>query len=401
MTSMLERAETNGLPIHRLDLETDERLGVDPFAVWDEATKVGGLFYSPVNRGYLVAADYDTVKHVLQDPHTWSNLPSSIVYTKQEVILDVPPITMDPPVHTKYRRALAPLFGPKAVAHLEPRIIEICHELIDSIVAKGSCDYAKDFAAKLPALFFLEWLGIGTEDVDRMFHLAERATFEFPTQEERDDIESQIDTIVRGAMHDRRTNPQPGDLATAFVNMRVDGEEIPEDLLVGMAKLAFIAGQETTSSQLGFIMWHLAKNRADRQFLIDDPTRIPGAIEELMRFYNTGGSAGRVAKQDAEINGFPVKAGDRIFIARCGADRQLAPDVQLTRTGVPHSAFGLGVHRCLGSHVARLEMRIGLEVWHERIGEYRMPDDFVENFRYGSFMQQLHHLPLEFEVASR
>ena len=401
MTSMLERAETNGLPIHRLDLETDERLGVDPFAVWDEATKVGGLFYSPVNRGYLVAADYDTVKHVLQDPHTWSNLPSSIVYTKQEVILDVPPITMDPPVHTKYRRALAPLFGPKAVAHLEPRIIEICHELIDSIVAKGSCDYAKDFAAKLPALFFLEWLGIGTEDVDRMFHLAERATFEFPTQEERDDIESQIDTIVRGAMHDRRTNPQPGDLATAFVNMRVDGEEIPEDLLVGMAKLAFIAGQETTSSQLGFIMWHLAKNREDRQFLIDDPTRIPGAIEELMRFYNTGGSAGRVAKQDAEINGFPVKAGDRIFIARCGADRQLAPDVQLTRTGVPHSAFGLGVHRCLGSHVARLEMRIGLEVWHERIGEYRMPDDFVENFRYGSFMQQLLHLPLEFEVASR
>ncbi|MFE5699332.1 cytochrome P450 [Rhodococcus koreensis] len=401
MTSMLERAETNGLPIHRLDLETDERLGIDPFAVWDEATKVGGLFYSPVNRGYLVAADYDTVKHVLQDPHTWSNLPSSIVYTKQEVLLDVPPITMDPPVHTKYRRALAPLFGPKAVAHLEPRISEICHELIDAIVAKGSCDYAKDFAAKLPALFFLEWLGIGTEDVDRMFHLAERATFEFPTQEERDDIESQIDTIVRGAMDDRRANPQPGDLATAFVNMRVDGEEIPEDLLVGMAKLAFIAGQETTSSQLGFIMWHLARNRADRQFLIDDPARIPGAIEELMRFYNTGGSAGRVAKQDAEINGFPVKAGDRIFIARCGADRQLAPDVQLTRTGVPHSAFGLGVHRCLGSHVARLEMRIGLEIWHERIGEYRLPDDFVENYRYGSFMQQLHHLPLEFEVASR
>src|SRR5262245_35007631 len=188
MTSMLERAESHGLPIHRLDLEGDERLGVDPFAVWDEMTSVGGLFYSPVNRGYLVAADYDTVKYVLQDPHIWSNLPSSIVYTKQEVILDVPPITMDPPVHTKYRKALAPLFGPRAVAHLEPRIGEICHELVDRILDRGSCDFAKDFAAKLPALFFLEWLGIGTEDVDRMFHLAERATFDFPTQEERDDI---------------------------------------------------------------------------------------------------------------------------------------------------------------------------------------------------------------------
>jgi cytochrome P450 len=401
MTSMLERAEANGLPIHSLNLEGDERLGVDPFAVWDEATEVGGLFYSPVNRGYLVAADYDTVKHVLQDPHTWSNLPSTIIYTKEEVILDVPPITMDPPVHTKYRKALAPLFGPKAVAHLEGRIEEICHELIDAIVAKGSCDYTKDYASKLPALFFLEWLGIGTDDVDRMFHLAERATFEFPTQEERNDIEAQIDAIVRGAMNDRRVHPNPGDLATAFVNMTVDGEEIPEDLLVGMAKLAFIAGQETTSSQLGFIMWHLAKNRDDRQYLIDDPSRIPGAIEELMRFYNTGGSAGRVAKQDTELNGFPVKAGDHIFIARAGADRALADGVELSRTGVPHSAFGLGVHRCIGSHVARLEMRIALEVWHERMADYKISDGFVEEYRYGGFMQQLLHLPLEFEAAPR
>lgn len=401
MTSMQERAEAEGLPIHSFDLEGDERFGVDPYAVWDEAADIGGLFYSPVNRGYLVAADYDTVKAVLQDPYQWSNLPSTIIYTKQEVILDVPPITMDPPVHTKYRKALAPLFGPKAVAHLEPRIGEICNELIDDILAKGSCDFATDFAAKLPALFFLEWLGVGTEDVDRMFRLAQRATFEFPSQEERDNIEEQIDAIVRGAMTDRRTKPQPGDLATAFINMQVDGEDIPEDLLVGMAKLAFIAGQETTSSQLGFIMWHLAKNREDRQYLIDDPSRIPAAIEELMRFYNTGGSSGRVAAKDGELNGFPIKAGDHIFIARAGADRALARDVQLSRTGTPHSAFGLGVHRCIGSHVARLEMRIALEVWHERIADYALPDDFVEDFRYGSFMQQLLHLPLEIEPATR
>lgn len=400
MTSMLERAEEHGLPVVRMDLEGDERFGVDPFAVWDEMTKVAPLFYSPVNRGYLVAADYDTVKHVLQDPHTWSNLPSSIVYTKEEVILDVPPITMDPPVHTKFRKALAPLFGPKAVAHLEPRIHEICNELIDGMLERGSCDFATEFASRLPALFFLEWLGIPTDDVDRMFRLAQRATFEFPSQEERDDIEHQIDVIVRGAMTERRTNPNPGDLATAFVNMEVDGEPIDEDLLVGMAKLAFIAGQETTSSQLGFIMWHLARNKSDRDWLREDPSRIPGAIEELMRYYNTGGSSGRIAKQDGDLNGFPVQAGDRIFIARCGADRELAPDVQLDRTGVPHSAFGLGVHRCLGSHVARLEMRIGLETWFNRIAEFDLPDDFVEEYRYGGFMQQLLHLPLELTPTS-
>ena len=234
-----------------------------------------------------------------------------------------------------------------------------------------------------------------------MFHLAERATFEFPTQEERDDIEAQIDAIVRGAINDRRVHPNPGDLATAFVNMKVDDEEIPEDLLVGMAKLAFIAGQETTSSQLGFIMWHLVRNPADAAFLREDPSRIPGAIEELMRFYNTGGSVGRVAKKDAELNGFPVQKGDMVFLARCGADRAQVPEVDLTRTGVPHSAFGLGVHRCIGSHVARLEMRIGLEIWFERMAEFSLQDGFVEEYRYGGFMQQLLHLPLDFVPAAR
>lgn len=399
MSSMLERAQSTGLPIHTFDLEGDERLGVDPYAVWDEVTAVGPLFYSPANRGFLVAADYDTIRHVLQDPKMWSNLPSTIVYTKEPIQLDVPPITMDPPEHTKYRKALAPLFSPKAIAHLEPRIREICEELVDAIIAKGSCDFTQDFAGRLPALFFLEWLGLDTEDVDRMFHLAERATFDFPSQAERDEIESQIDTIVRTEIRERRENPQ-NDLATAFVQMKADGEDIPEDLVVGMAKLAFIAGQETTSTQLGYIMWHLAQHPDDRQLLIDDPSRIPDAIEELMRFYNTGGSSGRIAAKDGELNGFPVKAGDRVFIARCGADRQLAPDVQLTRTGTPHSAFGLGIHRCLGSHVARIEMRMALEVWHERIASYKVSGDFVPEHRFGSFMQQLRSLPLEFEPRS-
>lgn len=399
MSTMAERAAATGLPIHAFDLEHDEQLGIDPFAVWDQASKVAPLFYSPVNRGFLVAADFDTVRRVLQDFNLWSNLPGTIVYTKQPVILDVPPLSMDPPDHTKYRRALAPLFSPKAVAHLEGRMREICHELIDKILEKGSCDFSKDFAALLPALFFLEWLGLGTDEVDRMFHLAERATFDFPTQEERNDIEAQIDTIVRGAMRERREDPRK-DLATAFIQMKVDGQDIPEDLLVGMAKLAFIAGQETTSTQLGYIMWHLTQNPEDRQLLVDDPSLIPNAVEELMRVYNTGGSAGRVAKQDGELNGFPIKEGDRIFIARCGADRQLAPGVQLQRSGVPHSAFGLGIHRCIGSHVARLEMQIGLEVWHERIPNYRLPAHFVPKHRYGSFMQQLLNLPLELEPAT-
>ncbi|MFE7030358.1 cytochrome P450 [Streptomyces sp. NPDC057621] len=398
MTSMAERAEESGLPVHRLDLENDERFAEDPFAVWDEATDTAPLFYSPAGRGFFVAADYDTVKTVLQNPRMWSNLPSPITYTKEEVVIDVPPITMDPPQHTAYRRALIPLFSPNVVATLEPRVRELSHELCDSIEAAGSCDFAKDFASKLPARFFLEWLGVTEGDADRMFKLAQAAAFDFPTQEERNAIEEEINAIVGDVMKARRQEPR-NDLATAFTQIRIDGEPVEEKLLVGMATLAFIAGQETTSTQLSYIAWHLARHPADRQLLVDDPDVIPDAIEELMRVYNTGGPAGRVAAQDGELAGCTVKKGDRIFIARSGADRELDREVHLLRTPNRHSAFGLGVHRCLGSHVARMEMRVGLEVWHERFPRYELPTDFVARHRYGSFMQQLTRLPLELNPA--
>ncbi|MBK1787109.1 cytochrome P450 [Prauserella cavernicola] len=398
MTSMAERAEETGIPVHLLDLENDERLGDDPFAVWDEATSVAPLFYSPAGRGFFVAADYDTVKAVLQNPRMWSNLPSPITYTKEEVVIDVPPITMDPPQHTAYRRALIPLFSPNVVTTLEPRVRELSHELCDAIEAQGGCDFAKDFAGKLPARFFLEWLGVTRGDADRMFKLAQAATFDFPTQEERDAIEEEINKVVSDVITARREEPAD-DLATAFTQIRIDGEPVEEKLLVGMATLAFIAGQETTSTQLSYIAWHLARHPADRDLLVGNPDLLPDAVEELMRVYNTGGPSGRVATQDGELAGCPIKKGDRVFIARSGADRQLDGEVQLLRKPNRHSAFGLGVHRCLGSHVARMEMRIGLEVWHERFPKYRLAPDFVAKHRYGSFMQQLTTLPLDLNPA--
>ncbi|WP_216892293.1 cytochrome P450 [Nocardia alni] len=395
MSTMLERAQSEGLPIHTLNLEADERLGIDPFGVWDEATEVGPLFYSPANRGFLVAADYDTIKTVLRDNASWSSLPTTIVYTKEEVRLSVPPINMDPPIHTKYRRALIPFFSPQELTPLEPRIHALTNQLIDDIIAKGECQFTADFASLLPARFFLGWLGLDDGDTDHMFHLAERATFEFPTQEERDKIENEIDAIVGDLFARRRKNPKD-DLASKMITMQVDGAPIDEKMLVDMGKLCFIAGQETTSTQLGYIMWHLARTPEDREFLVRNPEQTNAAVEELTRYYNTGGPAGRIAKKATTLNGFPIEPGDRIFIARCGADRLFSPTVQLDREVNRHTAFGLGIHRCLGSHVARIEMEIGLRVWHERLPNYRIKEGFVPRHRYGAFMQQLTSLPLEF-----
>jgi cytochrome P450 len=300
---------------------------------------------------------------------------------------------MDPPEHTDHRNALIPLFAPKVVAPLEPKIHALANELIDDIFRAGECQFTRDFSSQLPARFFLGWMGFDSGDMQRMFELAEKATFDFPTPEARRAIEAEIADLIHNLYELRRRKPAD-DLATALVSARVKGQEIPEETLIGIGSLAFIAGQETTSTQLGYIMYHLATHPEDRKRLLDDPGLIPQAVEELVRVYNTGGPSGRVAKAKGVLNGVEIEPGDRIFIARSGADRAFSPDIKLDRSPNRHTAFGLGVHRCIGSHIARIEMRIALEVWHQRVPEYDVPEDFVPRHRYGSFMQQLTGLPL-------
>ena len=397
MTSMQERAEQVGIKTKVVDLEGDARLGVHPFAVWDELADEGPLLYSSAGRGFFVATDYETIKGILQNPASWSSLPTTLTYTSKEVINTFIPIAMDPPEHGRYRAPLIPLFGPRSVKRFDSRIRDIANELIDNILAKGSCNYVLDFASQLPARFFLGWLGLGDQDQQRMHELATRATYGFESQEARSNIENEIGLIIRQLLEDRKQNPQD-DLATELLQVRVDGEPMDLDSLVSIGSLAFVAGQDTTAGNLAYAMLHLAQHAEDRQRLVDEPEIIPLALEELTRLYNAGGPVGRIAKHDQELHGCPIKAGDRIFLARVTADRSVYDDgVKLDRQPNRHTAFGLGPHRCLGVHVARLEMQIALEVWHERIPNYRVPDRFVPTHRYGTFMQQVASLPLLFE----
>lgn len=397
MSSMQERAEQVGLKTKVVDLEKDARLGVDPFAVWDELAGEDPLIYSTAGRGFFVATDYETIKGILQNPASWSSLPTTLTYTSREVINTFIPIAMDPPQHGRYRGPLIPLFGPRAVKRFDPQIRVISNELIDDILAKGTCDYVRDFASQLPARFFLGWLGLGDEDQHRMHELATRATYGFESQQARSDIEHEIGLIIRRLLEDRQQNPQD-DLATELLQVRIDGEPMDMDSLVSIGSLAFVAGQDTTAGNLAYAMLHLSQHAEDRQRLVNEPEVIPLALEELTRLYNAGGPVGRIAAHDQELHGCQIKAGDRIFLARVTADRNVYEDgVKLDRQPNRHTAFGLGPHRCLGIHVARLEMQIALEEWHKRIPDYRVPDGFVAKHMYGTFMQQVASLPLIFE----
>ncbi|MCW2495308.1 cytochrome P450 [Jatrophihabitans sp.] len=398
MSTMQERAAQAGLNTRVVDLEGDARLGVDPFAVWDELADDGPLLYSTAGRGFFVATDYDTIKDVLQDPAKWSSLPTSLTYTTHEVINSFIPIAMDPPEHGRYRSPLIPLFGPRAVKRFDPHIRQVANDLIDKILAKGTCDYVIDFASQLPAQFFLAWLGLGEEDAHHMHELANRATFGFEDQSARTSVEDDIGSVVRRLLEERRDAPRD-DLASELLALRIDGEPIDMESLVSIGSLAFVAGQDTTAGNLAYTMLHLSTHAEDRRRIVDDPGIIPLALEELTRLYNSGGPVGRIATQDMELHGTAIEPGDRIFLARVTADRSVYDDgVKLDRQPNRHTAFGLGPHRCLGVHIARLEMQIALEVWHQRLPNYRVPPGFVPEHRYGSFMQQLKSLPLEFDL---
>lgn len=395
MTSMQERAADAGLPVYKLDMEGDVRFGSDPFSVWDEIAAHGPLFYSTAGRGFFVASDYETIKTVLQDPDTWSSLPTTLTYTTEEIEMHMSPINEDPPEHTEYRRALVPLFGPRKVAYLEPKARQLANMLIDQLIDNGHCDFFADFASKLPSMFFLDWLGLGSEDTERMFELATRGNYEFENQEARDAIDHEISSIISALYAERRRDPRE-DLASELVRLEINGVPLNEAKLVEVGRLVFIAGQETTASNLGYAMYHLATHPSDRQALVEDPALIPTALEEMTRLYFTGGPVGRIAKREGELNGCPIKPGDRVFIAACAADRHVYDDVDIARWPNRHFAFGLGPHRCLGSHVARMEMRVALEEWHRRIPDYRLPADFEPRHHFGGFMQHLLSLPLEF-----
>lgn len=393
MTSMQQRAEAAGLPVHHFDLQTDERMAKDPFAVWDELYDNGPLWYSTGARGYFVAAEYDVIKDVMQDHATWSNSPTTIPFSHDEIIMNITPENMDPPVHTKYKRSVIDFFSPKNVeAVLEPRTEEICLRLAKEAMAKDDYDFIEDFATKLPSELFLGWLGVDDSEFERMFDLA-RAFTDLESAEQTAQVTAEITEVIEQLFEARRAEPKD-DLASQLIELTIDGEPMDRDRLLSLGFFLSIAGNDTTTNVLGMVGWYLATHLEEQQQLREHPEGLPHAIEEIIRLYVTIGPSGRTAKANGEIRGCPVEPGDRIFIARTSADRRLFDDVDLQREGNRHSAFGLGPHRCVGSHLARMEIKTAFEILLANTNEFRVPEGFVPEYTYGSFSQNLKKLPL-------
>ena len=313
------------------------------------------------------------------------------------------PEMLDGHLHTAWRQLLGPLFTPAAIDKLQPKVRQLFAEILDGIAARGSCDFVRDVALVFPNVIFMDIMGLPREDaekfqqweVDILHH-----EFETPEGQQR-----QMDAMmaVVGYFSDlikvRRDDPQD-DLLSQAIGWQIDGAPIPDQDLLDFCLLMFMAGLDTVAAQLSYSFWHLARHDDDRRRIVAEPELIPTAIEEFLRYYSFV-TPGRKVIQDTEIAGCPVKAGQMVFLPIVAANRdprefENADSVIIDRESNRHIAFGAGPHRCVGSHLARQELRVAMEMWHERIPEYRIADG-AEIIEHGGQIG-INSLPLVWDV---
>ncbi len=289
-----------------------------------------------------------------------------------------PPITSDPPFHHEARKLLLPAFTKTAVSKLEPATRSYCHSLIDALEGQDVVDAATEYAHLIPIRVIAELLGFPLEDGQQFREFAASRLEGINVPEERRVTRiSAMYYYLLAQVHDHLDNPRD-DLTTFLINTELDGRQLTASHVVGTMALLLIAGIDTTAGSIGASLWHLARTPADRERLAADPGLLPTALEEFLRAFAPVTMA-RLVTEDLTFGGVEMKAEDWVLLSFPAANRDPAQfdragQVVIDREVNRHAAFGMGIHRCLGSHLGRMELRVALETWLARIPDFSLPD---------------------------
>lgn len=347
-----------------------------------ELAAKGPVVYSTAHGGHWIVTRYKELHDVLRDPETFSSYPNNLVNAGDGKFL---PLELDPPEHTGYRVALQPLFSPNRMKALSEQIRGVVNELIDSFAGKGEAEFIADFAHELPTRVFLALMDWPLEDAPILTEATDTALMGKPGASEdesakaRAEAAQQMFAYFQKIVDERRANPGE-DVTSALIRTEVDLEDgkrlLTDEELTRMFFLLLIAGLHTVQGSLAWAVIHLVNNPRQRAALIEDDSLIPNAVEEVLRI-EAAVSMGRRATRDVELGGAKVKAGDQLLLVLCSANRDGSefedPDeFVIDRSPNRHLTFGAGPHRCLGSHLARIELSIALEELHRRIPDYEL-----------------------------
>ena len=339
----------------------------------------------PSGKGVLLSRK-EEIMEALRHPETFSsNMDAVDLCNKRPMI----PLQIDPPDHKKYRKLLDPIFAPRKMAAMDDEVAALVNNLIDGFIDRDEVDFAKEFSVPFPSEVFLTLLGLPLEELDRFLtmkdgiirpdHVVGKPYGHREVKAYQQKIADSVYDYFNEVL-DQREVERRDDLLSMFLDAEVEGDRLTREDILDICFLFLIAGLDTVTATLDCMFSFLAQNPEHRRQLVENPDLIPNAIEELLRWETPVMGIARVAVADTELGGCPVHAGDQVMvmIGSANTDEAEFPDgdvVRFDRDVNPHIAFGGGIHRCLGSHLARLELRVALREWHKRIPDYEVEPD--------------------------
>jgi hypothetical protein len=354
----------------------------NPYPIQDDLRERCPIAHTERFGGAWLPTRYDDVAAIAYDTDHFSS--RSIILSNLRAPRELapvggsPPISSDPPFHHDARRILLPAFTKTAVTRQEAATRAFCHSLIDQFGCRDVVDAASEYAQHIPVRVIADMLGFPPQDGPQFREFVEDLLegINLPPDERIERVGRLFD-YLEAQVTDHLANPRE-DLTSYLLNAELYGRRLDPAHVVGTMALLLIAGIDTTWSAIGASLWHLAKTPGDRARLVADPGLLPTAMEEFLRAYAPVTMA-RLVKQDMHWHGADMKADDWILLSFPAANRDPAQfdragEIIIDREANRHAAFGLGIHRCVGSHLARMELRVALETWLERIPEFILAD---------------------------
>lgn len=376
-----------------------------PWELFTKLRAAGTPVASPM--GAIAATRHD-VESVLHDHERFS----SVMPARMGNVRPLLPMEMDPPEHRVYRKILDPLFSPSAVARLEEPVAALVNELIDGFVDAPEIDFAQQFSMLLPSQVFLTLLGLPVEELTYFMGLKDGAIrpneilgkpYDDPdVLAYKNETGQKIYAYFDKVLDERAADPRD-DLLSGFLTVEVDGQRLTRENILDMCFLLLTAGLDTVTASLDCFFSYLSAHPDLRGQLVEDPALAKPVVEELLRWESPVQLVSRLATADTDLNGCPVKAGQHVyaFLGSANVDEADVPDaaeVRWDREVNRHIAFGSGPHRCIGSHLARLELRVALREWHKRIPDYRLKPG--TELQYSTGVRAVESFPMELGVSA-
>jgi cytochrome P450 len=355
----------------------------------------------------VMVASRAAIDEVFRCPQVFSSNMSAVDLGNVRPLI---PLQIDPPNHVRFRKILDPLFAPRQMAQLEPDVAKLVHKHIDGFIDKGEVNLAEEFTIPLPSQVFLVLLGLPLSELKTFLRIKDgiiRPEVANPwakTMDQLMEIRRETATEIYdffGATLDEREKEPRDDLLSRFLVTEIDGVRLTRHDILDICFLFLIAGLDTVSASLDCFFAYLAQNPDQRRRLVEDPGVVTHAVEELLRWESPVAGVPRIAVEDTVLAGEEVRKGDQVFVmvGAGNTDDSEFPSadvVDFDREANRHIAFGGGIHRCLGSHLARMELRVALREFHSRIPDYELVPGV--QLMYTPGIRSIAELPIRWKV---